>query len=145
MPDIATEHKTPARLIDQIGGADRLNQLVNEFYDLMETLPEASEIHRLHFRGHGIDHTRIEQMNFMSGFLGGPQLYREKHGHMDVREIHAHVPIRPQDAETWLQVWDKALENCGLSGEPVEKLRATVRRVALKLVNRDESAKFEHD
>lgn len=29
----------------------------------------------------------------MSGFLGGRQYYLEKHRHMNVKEIHAHVPI----------------------------------------------------
>ena len=122
-------------LIDQLGGEERLVDLVNEFYDLMETLPEASEIHRLHFRGHGLDHTRVEQVNFMSGFMGGRQYYREKHGHMDVREIHEHIPIRAEDAEVWLATWDKALDACGHEGPHIDKLRATVRRVAQLLIN----------
>ncbi|MCH2078038.1 MAG: group II truncated hemoglobin [Rhodobacteraceae bacterium] len=124
-----------AALIDQIGGEEALIQLVNEFYDLMETLPEAAQIQRLHFRGHGLDHTRVEQVNFMSGFMGGRQYYLEKHGHMDVREIHAHVPIRQEDAEVWLATWDKALASCGHEGPHIEKLRATVRRVAHMLIN----------
>ena len=72
-------------LLDDIGGDDSLVALVNRFYDLVETLPEGATLRRLHGRGHGIAHARIEQVDFMSGFLGGRQHYRERHGHMDVK------------------------------------------------------------
>jgi len=122
-------------LIEQIGGEEPVAELVTRFYDLMETRPEAYEIHRLHFRGHGLEHTRAEQLNFMIGFLGGRQYYREKHGHMDLKEIHAHVPIREEDAEIWLETWEMALSECGLEGDHIERLKMIVRRVARKLVN----------
>ena len=122
-------------LIEQIGGEEPVAELVTRFYDLMETRPEAYEIHRLHFRGHGLEHTRAEQLNFMIGFLGGRQYYREKHGHMDLKEIHAHVPIREEDAEIRLETWEMALSDCGLEGDHIERLKMIVRRVARKLVN----------
>ncbi|MGB1035369.1 MAG: group II truncated hemoglobin [Primorskyibacter sp.] len=121
--------------MDQIGGEPALHRLVTRFYDLMESLPQAHALHRLHFRGHGIAHTREAQVDFMSGFLGGRAYYRERHGHMDLRAIHAHVPIREADAETWLAVWDQALHDCGHDGPHIDALRRTVRRAALMLVN----------
>ena len=122
-------------LLDQIGGEAGVDHLVNTFYDLLEESPEAADIHRLHFRGHGLDHTRVQQRDFMIGFMGGRQHYRETHGHMDVREIHAHVPIRQADAEAWLATWDNALAACGHDGPQIERLRQTVRRVAIMLIN----------
>ena len=122
-------------LLDDIGGDDGLVTLVNRFYDLVETLPEGANLRRLHGRGHGIAHARIEQVDFMSGFLGGRQHYRERHGHMDVKLIHAHMPIRTQDAENWLTCMDAALRDEGLAGPQIEKMRAVLRRVALILVN----------
>ncbi|MCO4847339.1 MAG: cyanoglobin [Yoonia sp.] len=122
-------------LIDHLGGEDAVFRLVNHFYDLMETDPNAADIHRLHFRGHGVDHTRVQQVDFMIGFLGGRQHYRETHGHMDVREIHAHVPIRQADADAWLATWDKALVDCGFAGDKVDQLRRAVHRVAQILIN----------
>ena len=122
-------------LIDRIGGEDGLRRLVTRFYDLMESLPEAHELHRLHFRGHGLDHTRKAQVEFMSGFMGGRAYYRERHGHMDLREIHAHVPIRAEDAENWLTCMDWALHDEGHEGPHIDKLRGVLRRVALILVN----------
>lgn len=122
-------------MLEHIGGEDAVHTLVNHFYDLMETRPEAADIHRLHFRGHGLDHTRVQQVDFMIGFLGGRRHYAETHGHMDLREIHAHIPIRTKDAETWLETWDMALAECGHQGDKVDNLRRVVRRAALMLVN----------
>ena len=122
-------------VLDQMGGEDALRDLVETFYDLVETLPEAEQLRVLHMDGHGLAHTRVEQFEFLSGFLGGRQYYMEKHRHMNVKEIHAHVPIRLEDAETWLDVMDKALANVGQAGPHIDRMRATLRRVALILVN----------
>ncbi|MEM9577848.1 MAG: group II truncated hemoglobin [Pseudomonadota bacterium] len=121
--------------LDEIGGEDALRTLVEHFYDVMETDPKVYPLHRLHFRGHGLSHTRQTQFEFLSGFMGGRAYYRERFGHMNLREIHEHVPIREEDAELWLETFDRALEDCALSGSAVEKMRATLRRAALMLVN----------
>ena len=71
----------------------------------------------------------------MSGFLGGRQYYLEKHRHMNVKEIHAHVPIRTEDAEVWLQIMDKVLDDLNHDGPHIDRIRATLRRVAMILVN----------
>jgi len=121
--------------LDDIGGEARLHELVTAFYDRMEQDPAVYALHRLHFRGHGLDHTRQAQFEFMCGFLGGRAYYRERFGHMNLREIHEHVPIRADDAELWLATFDAALADCEMSGSTVEKFRATLRRSAMMLVN----------
>ncbi len=123
------------RMIDHIGGETRLRRLVEDFYDLVETLPEGETMRRLHLRGHGLDHVRVEQFNFMSGFLGGRRYYEEKHGHMNLRQMHAHIPISEQDAEDWLTCMDHALAKNGLDGPEIDKLRAILRRICMMLVN----------
>ncbi|MDX8447446.1 group II truncated hemoglobin [Mesorhizobium captivum] len=122
-------------LLAQIGGETVLRGLVDCFYDLIETDPRVKSLLRLHFRGHGVDHAREEQFNFLCGFLGGRRHYLEKHGHMDVRLMHAHVPISAADAEDWLTLMDRAIAEMQLSGPPVDKMRLAFRRVALTLIN----------
>lgn len=123
------------RMIDTIGGEAALRQLVNDFYDLIEVLPEGETLRRLHMRGHGLAHVREEQFNFLSGFLGGRKYYEEKHGHMDLRRMHVHVPIALQDAEDWLYCMDQALAANGLEGSEIDRLRGIFRRICLTLVN----------
>lgn len=122
-------------VLDQMGGEDALRDLVEIFYDLVESLPETENLRTLHMDGHGVAHTRIEQFEFLSGFLGGRAYYMEKHRHMNVKDIHAHVPIMMQDAETWLATMDKTLDSLGHTGAHIDRMRATLRRVALILVN----------
>ncbi|MFW8633506.1 group II truncated hemoglobin [Cribrihabitans pelagius] len=123
------------RLIEQIGGEAVLYALVERFYDIVEESDTGARIAQLHKRGHGLDHARIEQFNFLSGFLGGRRYYEEKHGHMDVKRMHAHVPVTEEDAENWLKCMDQALGDLSLEGPHVERLRQVFRRVALLLVN----------
>ncbi len=128
-------NKNAHNLVEQLGGEAAVKRLVGHFYDLMETDPVVYELHRLHFRGHGLNLTRAEQFNFLSGFFGGRRYYLEKHGHMNLRKIHEHVPIREHDVEMWLELMDRALVDCDMHGPEVEKIRATLRRAALSLVN----------
>jgi hemoglobin len=63
--------KSTQTLYDQIG-KDRLAELVKVFYDIVETDPtDGAVIHKLH-TGHPIKHTRVAQLEFLTGFLGGP-------------------------------------------------------------------------
>lgn len=122
-------------MLQDIGGETSLKDLVETFYDLIETLPEGSNLRPLHARGHGLDHARMEQVNFLSGVMGGRPYYKEKHGHMDVKLMHAHVPIRQADAENWLFCMLRALAKEGHSGPHIDKLNASFARVAAILIN----------
>lgn len=122
-------------MIDRIGGEEKVLLLVNRFYDLIETLPQGAAIMAMHQRGHGLSHVRPEQFNFLCGFFGGRRYYHELHGHMNLREIHAHVEIRTQDAEDWLAVMDRAMVETGVAEKERGEIMATFRRAALMLVN----------
>ena len=123
-------------MIDRIGGEAAVHLLVDRFYDLIETLPQGAAIMDMHLRGHGLAHVRPEQFAFLCGFFGGRRYYHERHGHMNLREIHAHVEIRTQDAEDWLAVMDRAMTETGVAEPMGSQIAATFRRAALMLVNR---------
>ncbi|WP_149588983.1 group II truncated hemoglobin [Tabrizicola flagellatus] len=124
-------------MIDRIGGERQVHLLVNHFYDLIETLPQGAAIMAMHQRGHGLSHVRPAQFEFLCGFFGGRRYYAERHGHMNLREIHAHVEIRRQDAEDWLAVMDRAMVETGVADRERAEITATFRRAALMLVNTD--------
>lgn len=124
-------------MIDRIGGEPQVRLLVNHFYDLIETLPQGAAIMAMHQRGHGLSHVRPEQFDFLCGFFGGRRYYQERHGHMSLREIHAHVDIRRQDAEDWLAVMERAMRETGVGDRERVEIMATFRRAAFMLVNTD--------
>jgi hemoglobin len=122
-------------MIDRIGGEDKVHDLVYHFYDLIETLPQGRAIMEMHLKGHGLSHVRPAQFEFLCGFFGGRRYYHERHGHMNLREIHAHVEIRQQDAEDWLAVMDRAMRETSVAENERGEIMATFRRAALMLVN----------
>ena len=122
-------------IFDKIGGEPKVMELVTQFYDLIETLPQGEAIVNMHRLGHGLAHVRPAQFDFLCGFFGGRRYYQELHGHMNLREIHAHVEIRALDAENWLSVMDMALTDTQV-GEPMKsQIMTTFRRAAQMLVN----------
>lgn len=122
-------------MIDQIGGEDKVLELVGHFYDLIETLPQGQAIMEMHLKGHGLSHVRPAQFEFLCGFFGGRRYYQERHGHMSLRDIHAHVEIRLQDAEDWLEVMDRAMKDVTVPEPQAGQIMAILRRAALSLVN----------
>jgi hemoglobin len=122
-------------LFSDVGAENGVRRLVERFYDLVESEPRGASLRRLHLRGTGIANARVEQFNFLCGFLGGRRHYQEKHGHMDVRLIHAHVPITTADAEDWLFLMNQALAECAIDAEVHKQIIAPLRRVAMILVN----------
>lgn len=124
-------------IYDLVGGEDEILRLVKVFYDIVETHPEGHKLHLLHLRGSGIAHSRVEQFNFLSGFLGGPKLYVEKHGHSNIRSMHEHVEINNEAKDIWLKCMSMAIDDVGLEASTKQKLMANFTVIAERLVNRD--------
>jgi hemoglobin len=122
-------------MIRRMGGEQKVQDLVDHFYDLIESLPQGQAIMEMHLKGHGLSHVRPAQFEFLCGFFGGRRYYQERHGHMNLREIHAHVEIRREDAENWLAVMEMAMADNHVAEPMRQQLSATFRRAALMLVN----------
>ena len=130
-------------VIDRIGGEATVRDLVERFYDLVETLPAGQQILHLHFRGHGISHVRSAQFEFLCAFFGGRRDYMQRPGAQSLKDMHAHVPIRPEDAEDWLACMGMALQDVGVA-EPVRgQIFKAFERAARALINRAAGAVAE--
>ncbi len=124
-------------LYEQLG-KDRLRELVKIFYDIVETDPdEGAVIHALHLKGHGINHLRAAQLEFLTGFFGGPKYYVERTGHSDIRQIHAHVEVGYKERDAWLVCMNKAIDKVGIEPELKERLMTTFARAAEMSRNQD--------
>ena len=91
------------------GGVVGLRKLVNDFYDIMEELPEAREIRDMHPADLTVSRDKLSR--FLCGWLGGPKLYREKYGEIRLPSAHAHLDIGSKQRDAWLACMQKALEN----------------------------------
>jgi hemoglobin len=119
--------KSPYHLI---GGEAGVEELVKTFYDIVEGDPAGAPLLAMHNRGHGLAHAREAQFEFLSGFLGGPQLYLERHRHSNVRRMHAHLAIGMAERDAWLTCMDKALTAVDADAETRNLLMSHFSRVA---------------
>ncbi len=111
-------------------GSNRLERIVNHFYDLIY----ASEIADL-FKGEK-ETIAQKQFEFLSQFLGGPGIYSEKYGHPKMRMRHLPHAIDTNAKDVWLACMHEAIhhtipENKDLADE----LYACFPRVAAHMIN----------
>ena len=117
-----------------LGGIEGLRALSNCFYDIMAEIPEARRIRDMHPKN--LEPTRENLTLFLCGWLGGPPLYLEKFGSMNLTDIHAHLDINKNDRDMWISCMEQALDKQGIEEGlksyllerlqvPAEKIRAT--------------------
>jgi hemoglobin len=96
----------------RIGGEPAVRRLVKRFYELMDTLPEAYGIRKLHQADLGSAEEKL--FMYLCGWLGGPQLYVENYGHPRLRARHLPFAIASEEAEQWMLCMRQAMaENIG--------------------------------
>ena len=94
---------------ERIGGETKIRALTERFYQYMDELPEAYGIRKLHAEDLG--HSTQKLYDFLVGWMGGPQLYVEKHGHPMLRRRHLPFPIGESERDQWLYCMRKALDD----------------------------------
>ena len=115
-------------LYEMLGGETGLRSLVNRFYDLMDSSPEAAKIRAFHARS--LKQSREKLFMFLSGWSGGPQLYVEQFGHPRLRMRHLPFPIGSAERDQWLWCMNKALDESQLDSRVVEFLKTRFAETA---------------
>ena len=121
-------------LYDLIGGETGLRTLVDRFYDLMDTSPEAKDIRALHAKS--LSQSREKLLMFLSGWSGGPALYIEKYGHPRLRQRHMPFSIGDVERDQWLWCMNKALDESRFLPSVVDHLKTRFAEVADFMRNR---------
>lgn len=116
---------TPYELL---GGDAGIRRLVDRFYDLMDSSPEAVNVRALHATS--LKSSREKLYLFMSGWTGGPQLYVEKYGHPRMRMRHFPFAIGTRERDEWLWCMDRALDEHGMPDDLKSYLRLRLHQLA---------------
>jgi len=124
----------PLTPYDQIGGDAAVRQLVDRFYDLMDASPEATNVRGLHAAS--LKASREKLYMFLTGWLGGPQLYVEKHGHPRLRQRHFPFAISSRERDEWLWCMDRAMDAQPMPDELRAMLREKVHALADHMRNK---------
>ncbi len=126
---------TELSLYELVGGEAGLRALVERFYDLIDSAPEAAQIRALHPKS--LKQSREKFFMFLSGWTGGPQLYVEKYGHPRLRMRHIPFAISFTERDQWIWCMHKALDESHLDPRAVEYLKKHLAESADFLRNRE--------
>lgn len=123
-------------LYELMGGETGLRTLVDRFYDLIDSSPEAAQLRALHPKS--LKQSREKFFMFLTGWSGGPQLYVEKYGHPRLRMRHMPFSIGIVERDQWLWCMNKTLDEMQMNTTVVKYLKAHFAEAADFLRNRRE-------
>ena len=121
---------------ERIGGAEKVLALVQRFYQIMDELPESYGIRKLH--PENLQGSEDKLFKFLSGWMGGPQLFVEQYGHPMLRQRHLPFPIGGSERDQWLMCMEKALQDVVEDPALRNELGAAFAKVADHMRNRAE-------
>ena len=112
-----TERKS---IYEIIGGIDKVDELVDRFYDLMALEPGLADLRSMH--PDDLSGSREKLKFFLTGWMGGPDIYSPKYGHPMLRARHLPFKIGLKERNQWLACMYRALEECGIEGNVASQL-----------------------
>ncbi len=92
----------------RIGGAEKVRALVHRFYQIMDELPESYGIRKMH--AEDLQSSEDKLFKFLSGWMGGPQLFIQEYGHPMLRRRHLPFSISASERDQWMQCMNQALQ-----------------------------------
>jgi hemoglobin len=119
---------------EMLGGEAGVRRLTRRFYELMDTLPEAWSIRRLHPEHLGGSEQKL--FEYLSGWLGGPNLYVEQYGHPRLRARHLPFPIASRERDEWMLCMGQACQEVIQDAALRERLLEALAGLADHMRNR---------
>src|SRR5574343_1146902 len=115
-----TSHSDPQTTYEKIGGEAAVGQLCDRFYELMDTVPQFTELRAMH--PENLQGSRDKLYMFLSGWFGGPDLFVEKFGHPRLRARHMPFAIGTRERDQWVACMLLAMEEVGIAEPMRERL-----------------------
>ena len=131
----AQEAPRPATPFAWIGGEQKVQALVDRFYDLMDLEPQYAALRAAH--GSDLGNARQRLFWFLCGWLGGPQHYTERFGHPRLRMRHLPFAIASDERDQWLRCMAMAMQDIGLPQPLQERLLHSFFQTADWMRNRN--------
>ena len=121
-----------------IGGETGVRELVDRFYDYMDSEAGAGDVRQMHAAS--LRASREKLYLFLSGWLGGPDLYVQKYGHPMLRRRHLPFAIGSKERDQWMHCMRKALRDMPIEQALRERLEQSFLATADHMRNQSEDA-----
>jgi len=115
-------------IYELIGGVDQIDALVDRFYDLMVLEPTFEDLRAMHPAD--LSSSREKLKFFLTGWMGGPDIYSPKYGHPMLRARHLPFKIGLKERNQWLACMYQALEECGIDSNVTKQLAESLFNTA---------------
>ena len=119
---------------EQLGGDAGVRKLVDRFYDLIDSSPEAATIRTLHARS--LKAAREKLYLYLTTWTGGPPVYTDRYGHPRLRMRHSPFAIDQRAHDRWVSLMEAALDEAQLPQEAIAPLRRFFHDAATFMINR---------
>jgi len=121
---------TPYELM---GGEATVLSLVDRFYFYMDTLPEVQGIRKIH--AESLSNAKDKLFKFLSGWLGGPDLFIQEFGHPMLRRRHLPFAIGQSESDQWMICMNKAMSELEMDEDLKKALLESLDQLAHHMMN----------
>jgi len=118
---------------DFMGGEKSILSLVDRFYFYMDTLEEAKELRAIHQAD--LATAKDKLFKFLSGWLGGPDLFVQEYGHPRLKQRHFPFAVNQQVRDQWMYCMNKALYEVSMSDELRKNIHEALDNLATHMMN----------
>jgi len=125
-----TQQQTPYVLM---GGDKAILNIVERFYFYMDTLPEAKELRSEHQLN--LSSAKDKLYKFLSGWLGGPDLFVQEFGHPRLRQRHFPFKVNQQNRDQWMMCMNKALYEVAMPDSLRKNIKQALDDLATHMIN----------
>ena len=123
-------------LFEELCGAEKIRDLVEKFYDVMDSDSRAAGIRAMYATD--LTEAREKLFMFLTGWSGGPSLYIERYGHPMLRRRHMPFSIGESERDQWMFCMVRAMHEVGMEEPLVVRLAQALWSVADFMRNRPE-------
>ena len=109
-----------------LGGTEKIRELVETFYDIMDFDSKALTLRALHPAD--LTSSREKLFMFLTGWSGGPQLYIERYGHPRLRQLHMPFSIGEVERDQWMSCMIQAMHTHSFDYKLMQKLAGQLLR-----------------
>lgn len=107
-------------MYEALGGEAGVAAIVERFYDLMDLEPQYRDLRDVH--AETLDYARDRLFKFLSGWLGGPDLYQQQYGHPRLRQRHFPFAVTLRLRNEWIACFAQALQELAVAEKLAEPL-----------------------
>ncbi|BCG65047.1 MAG: hemoglobin [Methyloprofundus sp.] len=125
-----TQQTTPYALM---GGQQAIISLVDRFYFYMDTKPEVKELRAIH--APELEPVKEKLVKFLSGWLGGPDLFVQEYGHPRLKQRHFPFQVDKLTRDQWMWCMQKAIYEVSMPDELRKNIMQAFADLATHMIN----------